>query len=80
MSDTSPGACPRCRATATGTVSTSPVPGVWTLFGCRTCLYIWRSTEPEENRNPERYPVPFRLDPATLPDLVAAPPIPPLRK
>lgn len=79
MSDTVPAACPRCRATATGIISTSPVAGVWTLFGCRTCLYMWRSTEPEENRDPEKYPVPFRLDAETLPNLPVAPSIPPLR-
>jgi hypothetical protein len=56
------------------------VAGVWTLFACRTCLYAWRSTEPEENRDPEKYPGPFRLDPATIPDLPIAPQIPALRK
>lgn len=79
MTDHTQPACPRCRATATGVVSTSPVQGVWTLFGCRTCLYMWRSTEPEENRDPDKYPAAFRLDPATLPHLVVAPPVPPLR-
>jgi vanillate/4-hydroxybenzoate decarboxylase subunit D len=28
------------------------IPGVWTVFGCHTCHYVWRSTEPEQNTNP----------------------------
>ena len=74
-----PDACPRCRESAIQVLSTSPVRGVWTVFGCKTCLYAWRSTEPEENRDPEKYPAAFRLDPAALPDLPVAPSIPSLR-
>ena len=79
MSDGLPAACPRCRATAVAVMSASPVPGVWTVFACGTCLYIWRSTEPEENRNPDLYPAAFRMDPKTLHALPVSPPIPPLR-
>lgn len=75
-----PAACPRCRSTRIEVRSTSPVAGVWTVFGCATCLYAWRSTEPEENRNPDKYPAAFRLDPAQLPHLLAAPRIPALRR
>lgn len=45
-------------------------------------LYAWRSTEPDENRGPDKYPLPFRLKPGTLPDLPdlpMIPAIPPLR-
>ena len=77
--ETLPAACPRCRASAIQALSASPIAGVWTIFGCRTCLYAWRSTEPEENRDPEKYPAAFRLDATILPHLPIAPPIPPLR-
>jgi len=58
--------CPRCRSTTIDTRATSPVAGVWILFACSTCLYVWRSTEPEENRDPDRYPNAFRLIPQDL--------------
>ena len=72
--------CPRCRSTTSGVLTSSPVPGVWTLYQCTTCLYVWRSTEPEENTNPDKYPPAFRLDPQALPTLPVMPGIPPLRK
>ncbi|MFO0996371.1 MAG: non-oxidative hydroxyarylic acid decarboxylases subunit D [Alphaproteobacteria bacterium] len=78
-SDTAPQACPRCRATEIEVRSTSPVAGIWSLYACTTCLYVWRSTEPEENRDPDKYPVPFRLNPEDLRNLPVAPAIPPLR-
>lgn len=77
---TGPGICPRCRSTAIEARSTSPVSGVWTVFGCATCLYAWRSTEPEENKNPEHYPKVFRLKPEALADLPIVPLVPPLRR
>lgn len=77
---TLPAACPRCRATNIEELCASPVAGVWTVFSCGTCLYIWRSTEPEENTNPEMYPPAFRLQPQQILDLEVAPTIPPLRR
>ena len=71
--------CPRCRSTATQARSRSRDAGVWTIFGCSTCLYTWRSTEPEENRDPDKYPAVFRIDPSILPKLEVAPSIPPLK-
>jgi rubredoxin len=83
MSSTSPvdlpALCPRCRATKIELRSTSPVPGVWSVYACSTCLYAWRSTEPAENTDPDKYPMPFRLKPEALPDLPVIPAIPPLR-
>ena len=72
-------ACPRCRATRIEVRSASPVPGIWTVFGCAACFYAWRSTEPDENTDPDKYPKAFRLKPEQLPDLPVAPAIPPLR-
>jgi vanillate/4-hydroxybenzoate decarboxylase subunit D len=69
--------CPRCRAKTTAVRATSPVAGVWTVFGCNTCFYTWRSTEPAENQDPEKYPQVFRLNPADLENLPIVPTIPP---
>jgi vanillate/4-hydroxybenzoate decarboxylase subunit D len=71
--------CPRCRSNTTVVRAVSPKAGVWTVYGCDTCFYTWRSTEPEENTNPDKYPAVFRLVPENLAKLEVAPPIPPLR-
>ena len=71
--------CPRCRSTTTEIHSTSPVPGVWTVFGCPTCHYAWRSTEPGQNTDPDKYPEVFRLKPENLANCPFSPVIPPLR-
>jgi hypothetical protein len=49
------------------------------VFGCDTCFYAWRSTEPEENRDPEKYLQVFRLNPADLANLPIVPAIQPKR-
>lgn len=72
--------CPRCRSTTTKVRSTSAVAGVWTVYGCDTCFYTWRSTEPAENTTPDIYPEEFRLKPEDLLKLPEIPAIPPLRQ
>ncbi len=74
-----PATCPRCRATKIELRSSSPVPGVWSVYACSTCLYAWRSTEPAENCDPDQYPAAFRLKPEDLPRLPVIPAIPPRR-
>ena len=71
--------CPRCRSNTTVVRAVSPKAGVWTVYGCDTCFYTWRSTEPEENTNPDKYPAVFRLTQENLAKLEVAPTIPPLR-
>jgi len=71
--------CPRCRATVLETLAESPVQGVWIVYGCKTCFYTWRSTEPAENTDPEKYPEVFRLKPEDLQTYPVVPAIPPLR-
>jgi vanillate/4-hydroxybenzoate decarboxylase subunit D len=68
--------CPRCRCAEIGVRTTSPVPGVWTVYGCGRCLYTWRSTEPERNTDPEKYPAVFRLTAEALGNLPVVPTIP----
>lgn len=79
MSSDLPAACPRCRANTTRLHAESPQKGVWHMFGCDTCFYTWRSTEPEANTNPDKYPALFRLSPKDIPGLPVVPVIPPLR-
>lgn len=77
---TPPLVCPRCRSTATEVLATAPSAGVWTIYHCEICLYAWRSTEPEENRDPEKYPVAFRLKPEDMQKFPTVPGIPPLQQ
>jgi hypothetical protein len=72
--------CPRCRSATTAVRSTSSKAGVWTVFGCDTCFYAWRSTEPAENVDPDKYPEVFRLNAGEIGALPIVPAIPPLRK
>ena len=72
--------CPRCRSATIEVLTNSPVEGVWTVYSCTTCLYAWRSTEPEENTDPDKYPEPFRLKPEDLAKFAIVPTIPPLRQ
>ena len=80
MATPSPPMCPRCRSSTTKTRSTSPVAGVWTVFGCDACFYTWRSTEPAENTDPDKYPEVFRLNPGDFAKLPEVPTSPPLRQ
>jgi vanillate/4-hydroxybenzoate decarboxylase subunit D len=75
-----PSLCPRCRSNTVTTLAHSPAPGVWTVFQCTTCLYTWRSSEPAENTDAEKYPMAFRLDPKNLSDLAVIPAVTPRRR
>lgn len=37
--------CPRCGESNLHKLADSPVAGVFTIWGCRECNYVWRSTE-----------------------------------
>ena len=40
--------CIRCQNTDITIIGMSQKEGVWELYRCDTCQYIWRSTETEE--------------------------------
>jgi transposase-like protein len=42
------GECPRCDGKETLVIGKSPKKGVWELYRCENCQYIWRSTETKE--------------------------------
>ena len=63
------------RATIREFSANRPSPRSGLIFGCPTCFYAWRSSEPEENVNPDKYPAAFRLRPDGLADLKTVPPV-----
>jgi hypothetical protein len=81
MSDKSAAAvCPRCRYEQTEVLTTSPVKDAWVVYSCKRCFYAWRSTEPQENTDPDHYPEAFRLTPEAMANFPVVPTIPPLRR
>lgn len=38
-------ACPRCAGADTRLIANSPIAGVWQMYGCNHCTYLWRNTE-----------------------------------
>lgn len=76
----SPAVCPRCWSRTIAAQSIPPVAGARTVFGCATCLDAQRSTEPEENTNPDTHPAAFRLKAEDLTDLPVSPSIRPRQR
>lgn len=37
--------CPRCQNPQTAKVAESPVKGVFEIYRCKNCNFVWRSTE-----------------------------------
>ena len=70
-----PAICPRCESATVELQFSSPVKGVWEIYRCTKCLYAWRSTEPETNTDPAKYPHRFKVDPARLNDYPIMPAI-----
>jgi vanillate/4-hydroxybenzoate decarboxylase subunit D len=75
MTEQSAPVCPRCESSATKVRFESPVAGVWTLYGCDDCLFIWRSTELETITNPKLYPARFKVKLEHLKDIPVMPAI-----
>ena len=40
--------CPRCEGKDIKAIGTSPKEGVWELYRCDICQYVWRSTESKD--------------------------------
>ena len=66
MEDYGPSICPRCESETIRVRFESPVEGVWTLYGCDTCLFTWRSSEPATITDPALYPKKFKIKPEQL--------------
>jgi vanillate/4-hydroxybenzoate decarboxylase subunit D len=54
----------------------SPVEGAWEVYMCPVCIFPWRSIEPENITNPEKYNRAFKVNPADIPFLENVPPLP----
>ena len=71
--------CPRCDSKTTELQFKSPVEGVWEIYRCTTCLFSWRTTEPDTITDPEKFDPVFKVKPEDLPNAPMMPGIPPLR-
>jgi vanillate/4-hydroxybenzoate decarboxylase subunit D len=72
--------CPRCDSDTAEFLVEAPVNHEWEVYICKTCYYSWRSTECDENRDPEKYDKRFKIDPKDIPNLGVIPPVPKLLK
>lgn len=61
--------CPRCVGKEIETIGKSPKEGVWDLYRCSKCQYVWRSTETVEMLTTMKL---------TDEEILAIPPVPPL--
>jgi rubredoxin len=68
--------CPRCEQSTVRVMTTSPVPGAWTMHVCDTCFYSYRSTEGPTATDPASFPQDWKVDPADIPGMLAMPPVP----
>jgi transposase-like protein len=68
--------CPRCEESTVRVMTTSPVPGKWTMYVCDTCFYSYRSTEKASATEPASFPQDWKVDPADIPSMPAMPPVP----
>lgn len=72
--------CPRCESDTTSVLTTSPVKGVWEVYHCGTCLFAWRSIEPDYITDPKKYDQRFKLDPDEFDTMDVTPPVAELAK
>ncbi len=79
MADDKFSICPRCDSATTEVVFRSPVEGVWELYSCTTCKFMFRSSEPESMTDPNKYDPTFKIKPEDLPNAPVMPAIPPLK-
>jgi vanillate/4-hydroxybenzoate decarboxylase subunit D len=70
--------CPRCESEKTGTLTQSPVRGVWEVYHCEECFFAWRSSEPDFITDSAKYNPEFKLDRAQLDQSDVMPSVPPL--
>ncbi len=68
--------CPRCRHDNVEVMAKSPVGQVWEVYICLKCQYSWRSTEPQELQNPDKYSSKFSLSNKDIENLASVIPLP----
>jgi len=67
--------CPRCDSKNSNLLTSSPVGNEWEMYICNDCNFSWRSTEPENIRNPEMYDPKFKLTQKKISMMMVNPPI-----
>ena len=72
--------CPRCDDERAVKFFEAPENGVWELYRCPRCFFVWRSTEEDEVTRPELYDPKFKLTEQRIAEMKDKPAIPPLRK
>jgi hypothetical protein len=72
--------CPRCDSQVTQLVTTSPVPGAWSVYSCLECFYGWRSSEPDYATQSNTFDRNFRINPEEIDLFLSLPTVPELLK
>lgn len=72
--------CPRCDGARAVKFFEAPKNGVWELYQCPDCSFVWRSTEEEAVRNKDLYNRDFKLNKNDMEKMIDKPAIPPLRR
>ena len=67
--------CPRCDSKNASLLTSSPVGNEWEMYICKECNFTWRSTEPENIRNPKMYDSKFKLTKNKISIMMVNPPI-----
>lgn len=70
--------CPRCNSDEACQVSEAH-DGTWVIYRCPQCNFNWRSSEPDEVKDPGLYDSRFKLTGKRFEQMIAKPRIPPLR-
>lgn len=68
--------CPRCDHPEVTVMVKSPVGTVWEIYLCSYCHYSWRSNEPDELQDPQRYDPKFKLSRADIETMMVLPLVP----
>lgn len=71
--------CPRCDSNDAYQVFEA-YDQSWKIYRCPRCNFNWRSSEPNEARDSQLYDSRFKLTEKRFQEMIAKPPIPPLRK
>ena len=69
--------CPRCEDNLAEVFMKSPVGDFWELYKCNSCGFMWRSTEEEEVKDPNRYKNAFKIRMSTNDFQKKLPQVPP---
>jgi hypothetical protein len=67
--------CPRCDDERAAKIFEAPENGVWEVYRCPRCFFVWRNTEEDTVTHPELYDPKFKLDEKKIRGMAPKPPI-----